>query len=132
MKRNQITEETIKELVDLFYSKVAQDIDLAPIFLNAIGKGHEAWKPHLETMYNFWSSMFLGSGRYNGRPMPKHIALPPFDVKLFDRWLALFSEATHEVHTDEIAALYMERSKIIAANLKAGVSRMWSVEERPD
>jgi truncated hemoglobin YjbI len=30
MKNNQITEETIKQLVDRFYGKVAQDEDLGP------------------------------------------------------------------------------------------------------
>jgi hemoglobin len=68
MKKDQITEETIKELVDIFYGKVSRDEDLGPIFRNVIGEGEEAWRPHLETMYNFWSSIFLGSGRYNGRP----------------------------------------------------------------
>jgi truncated hemoglobin YjbI len=59
--------------------------------------------------------------------MPKHIALPPFDVRLFDKWLGVFSETAHEIHTDDVAALYVERSEIIAANLRAGVSRMWGV-----
>lgn len=125
MKNNQITEETIKQLVDSFYGKVAQDENLGPIFKAAIGDSAEAWKPHLNTMYDFWSSMFLGSGRYNGRPMPKHMALPPFDLDLFERWLALFSETAHEIHTDDIAAMYVERSRRIAENLKRGVSSVW-------
>jgi hemoglobin len=125
MKKSQVTEDSIKELVDGFYNKIRQDKDLGPIFGNVIGNGPEAWKPHLNTMYDFWSSMLLGSGRYNGRPMPKHMVLPPFDTALFDRWLALFSETAHEIHTDDIAAIFVERSRRIAENLKFGVSRAW-------
>jgi hemoglobin len=51
----------------------------------------------------------------------------PFDLDLFERWLTLFSETAHEIHTDDVAALYVERSRRIAENLKSGVSRMWGV-----
>lgn len=125
MKQDHITEDTIKELVDGFYNKIRQDKDLGPIFAGVIGVGPDAWKPHLNTMYDFWSSMLLGSGRYNGRPMPKHMALSPFDVALFDQWLTLFSETAHEIYTDDIAAIFVERSTIIATNLKFGVTRAW-------
>lgn len=127
MRQNQVTEESIKTLVDGFYNKIRQDKDLGPIFATVIGDGMNAWQPHLNTMYDFWSSMLLGSGRYNGRPMPKHMALPPFDLALFDRWLALFSETAHEIHTDAVAAIFVERSKRIAENLKLGTSRAWGL-----
>lgn len=126
MKQSEITENTIKQLVDGFYNKIRNDKDLGPIFAGVIGDGAGAWKPHLNTMYDFWSSMFLGTGRYNGRPMPKHMALPPFDLKLFDRWLALFSETAREIHTEDTAGLFIERSHIIAANLKRGVTMAWN------
>lgn len=125
IKSAYVTEENIKQLVDGFYNKVRQDKDLGRIFAHAIGEGAEAWKPHLNTMYDFWSSMLLGSGRYNGRPMPKHMALPPFDTALFDRWLKLFSETAHEIFTDDIAAIFMDRSTRIAQNLKRGVTLAW-------
>lgn len=125
MKSDQITEKHIKQLVDFFYGKIAKDKDLGPIFAGVIGNGPDAWQPHLNTMYTFWSSMLLGTGKYNGRPMPKHMALPPFDIALFDRWLGLFSETAHEVFTDEIADIFVTRSEIIAANLKRGVTYAW-------
>ncbi len=126
MKSNQVTEDNIKQLVDNFYRKIAQDKDLGPIFAGVIGDGPDAWKLHLNTMYDFWSSMLLGSGRYNGRPMPKHMALPPFDIGLFNRWLGLFSETAHEIYTDDIAAIFIKRSTLIADNLKRGVTIAWA------
>lgn len=126
MKSDQVTEEHIKQLVDDFYGKIDNDKDLGPIFAGVIGHGPDAWQPHLNTMYNFWSSMLLGTGKYTGRPMPKHMALPPFDLALFDRWLALFSETAHEVFTDDVASIFVKRSHIIAENLKRGVTYAWA------
>lgn len=125
MKSNQITEENIKQLVDSFYIKIQEDKELGPIFVNVIGQGTAAWQPHLNTMYDFWSSMLLGTGRYNGRPMPKHMALSPFDLALFDRWLALFSETAHSIFNHDIAEIFVSRSTIIAENLKRGVTYAW-------
>ncbi|GAB3232200.1 hypothetical protein GCM10027346_19280 [Hymenobacter seoulensis] len=82
------TEADIRLLVDSFYSRVQQDELLGPIF-EAVVQGH--WPRHLATMYDFWSGLLLGTGRYRGRPFPKHLALP-VDSQHFRRWLTLFVE----------------------------------------
>lgn len=122
MKHDQITEQTIKELVDTFYGKVRRDRQLGPIFNQAIGEDWSQWGEHLRTMYDFWSSVMLTSGRYHGNPMSKHLALPPFDPVLFDRWLELFAETADELHTPAIAEEYKFRSRRIAENLKQGLA----------
>jgi len=65
MKRkvSTINEQTIKQLVDNFYAKIKRDPDLNPIFSNAIGEDYNEWHSHLEKMYDFWSSIMLGSNR---------------------------------------------------------------------
>jgi hemoglobin len=118
---DQITEDTIRQLVDQFYVKVRKDEDLGPVFLQAIGEDLEDWQPHLHKMYDFWSSIMLASGRYHGNPMQKHIALPSFDRALFDRWLELFTETALEIHPEEVAAPYLEKSRRIAESLKLGL-----------
>lgn len=122
MKYDQVTEQTIKELVDTFYGKVRQDRQLAPIFNGTIGEDWSQWETHLQTMYAFWSSVMLTSGRYHGNPMSKHLALPAFDQALFDRWLELFAETADELHTPALAEEYKFRSRRIAENLKQGLA----------
>ncbi|WP_044510276.1 group III truncated hemoglobin [Hymenobacter sp. DG25B] len=82
------TEADIRLLVDRFYDKVNADELLGPIF-NEIAQVH--WEKHLPIMYDFWSSLLLGTSRYRGRPFPKHLVLP-IDSKHFRRWLTLFTE----------------------------------------
>jgi hemoglobin len=122
MKESSITEETIRRLVDEFYAKVRADQGLAPIFAKAIGDDPEIWKPHLQKMYDFWSSLMLTSGRYHGNPFQKHQMLPAFDMGLFDRWLALFEETARDIHTPDTADRYVEKSRRIAESLKLGFS----------
>lgn len=121
MREDRITEENIRRLVDDFYAKIRTDIALGPIFSQAIGDDFEMWKPHLQIMYDFWSSIMLRSGRYQGNPFQKHLRLPTFDIALFDRWLTLFEETARQLYTEEIANYYVERSRLIAGNFKVGL-----------
>ncbi|WP_303309971.1 group III truncated hemoglobin [Hymenobacter sp. BT730] len=82
------TEADIRLLVDRFYDKVNADELLSPIF-NEVAQVH--WEQHLPTMYDFWSGLLLNTGRYRGRPFPKHLVLP-VDGQHFHRWLTLFTE----------------------------------------
>lgn len=118
MLEDVITEDTIESLVNRFYQKVRADAELGPIFDTTIGQTEQQWKPHLERMYAFWSSIMLSSGRYHGNPMQKHKALPSFDAAQFDRWLVLFAETAHEIHTRDIAEKYIDRSQRISESLK--------------
>lgn len=128
MMENEITEQTIQALVDRFYAKVRRDKDLGPIFEAAIGSDDDDWRPHLEHMYAFWSSIMLSSGRYHGNPMIKHRRLLPMDISLFDRWLELFAETAAEIHTAPVVENYIARSRRIAASLKMG---MYGYTKRP-
>jgi hemoglobin len=82
-----IDEALISDLVEGFYDRVRADPLLGPVFAERV----EDWGPHLARMKQFWSSVALATGVYNGRPMPKHMSLP-VDAEHFDRWLALFEE----------------------------------------
>ncbi len=111
-----ITEAMIETLVRLFYARIRDDSQLGPIFARHIG---DDWEPHLQVMFAFWSSMMLGSGRYQGRPMPKHLALkaevsPPH----FELWLALFEQTANEVCGPQIAPLFLAKAALVAENFK--------------
>jgi len=113
-----ITEEMIQGLVHGFYARVRRHEVLGPIFDAAIG---ENWDSHLPRMCDFWSSVMLMTGRYNGNPMGAHLRLEGVKPTDFDIWLALFGETAEEVCGPEIAPLFVERACAIAASLKLGM-----------
>jgi hemoglobin len=84
------TEQEIERLVHAFYAKVRRDDQLGPIFNAHI----DNWDHHLAKLSDFWSSLLLHTERFNGTPMPKHIALQGLNATLFQRWLELFRETT--------------------------------------
>ena len=67
-----ISEALIERIVRGFYAKIRTDDELGPIFESVV-QGN--WEPHLLKMMDFWASVMLKTHRYNGRPMPKHMAL---------------------------------------------------------
>ena len=111
-----ITEESIRRLVHEFYAKVRADDQLAPIFANAIPDNQ--WEPHLAKMRDFWSSVMLTSGRYNGNPVAVHMAVAGMEPHLFARWLELFGETCGELFAPEIADAFRGKALRIADSLK--------------
>jgi hemoglobin len=114
MRTQQISEDGIRHLVDAFYAKVRVDPELAPFFERALGN----WDSHLATMYDFWSSVMLISGRYKGNPVEKHRRLNGIEPRLFDRWLQLFGETCNEVLDDDVAPVFRAKAARIAESLQ--------------
>ncbi|OON66237.1 group III truncated hemoglobin [Hymenobacter sp. CRA2] len=113
------TETDIRTLVDRFYDKVNQDELLGPVF-NEIAAVH--WEAHLPIMYDFWSSILLGTARYKGRPFPKHLALP-IEKAHFQRWLQLF----YQTVVENFAGAKAEEVKVKALN----IATMFEYRMRP-
>ena len=114
-----ITEERLKTLVDLFYSRVRQDPLIGPVFNDAI----EDWPDHLAKLQAFWSSVMLTSGRYKGRPLPAHIKHGDrINSASFERWLQLWGETTAEVMSPAAAAAMQEKAARIAESLSMGIA----------
>ncbi|MBI1199961.1 MAG: preprotein translocase subunit TatC [Phenylobacterium sp.] len=114
-----VTEEMIGRLVPAFYAKVRRDPVLGPIFEAAIG---DWWDAHLAKLCDFWSSVMLMTGRFKGRPMPVHVAIPDIGPDHFARWLALFRETAAEVCPPPAAALFEARAEMIAESLQLGIA----------
>jgi hemoglobin len=112
-----IDEAMIERLVRAFYARVRADETLGPIFAARI----DDWEPHLHRMFDFWSSLALKSGRYQGQPMAKHLPLP-VDARHFDRWLALFEETAREVCPPSAAAHFSGLAHRIAESLELGIA----------
>ncbi len=107
-----LNEAMIRKVVFGFYDRVRADAELAPVFDARIAPG--AWPHHLETMCDFWSSVLMRTGRYHGRPMPKHLALPKLNDAHFQRWLSLFRATVRDLCPPTVADLFLDRAFNIA------------------
>jgi hemoglobin len=113
----QIDEALIETLVRAFYARVRQDALLGPVFAAHIVD----WEPHLQRVMQFWSSVLLSSGRYQGNPLQRHAPLA-VDARHFDRWLALFRETAEALCPPAAAQRFIARAGNIARSLEMGVA----------
>jgi hemoglobin len=114
-----VTEACIAELVDSFYRRVREDPLLAHIFADVIGTN---WKPHLDKMKAFWSSVLLASGTYKGNPMIAHLQLPRLTQCHFERWLQLWRETVTGLCSEDVALLLVQRAEMIGERLLHTIS----------
>ncbi len=110
-----INDEALGRLVALFYARVRADAELGPIFNDAIGD----WPEHLEKLTAFWSSVMLTTGRYKGNPVAAHaLHKARITPALFQRWLALWQQATAETMPAATAAMLQQKAARIAESLQ--------------
>lgn len=105
----------ISRLVRSFYARVLENARLAPIFNREITGD---WEPHLEKMTEFWSSVILKTGGYDGRPVPAHMKIEGITPDDFAIWLGIFRETANDLCTPEVAAVFIERAERIARSLQ--------------
>ncbi|MFC5385003.1 group III truncated hemoglobin [Aquamicrobium segne] len=115
-----LDEAMIVAVVHGFYDKIRKDDLLGPIFNGAIAEAD--WPPHLNNMCDFWSSTLLRTGRYEGRPLPPHLALPGLGKEHFQRWLSLFQTTVHDLCPPEVAELFMDRAMRIAHSFRLAIA----------
>jgi hemoglobin len=114
-----IDEEGLRRLVTRFYAQVRRDEMLGPIFNEAI---HD-WPEHLEKLTAFWSSVMLTSGRYKGNPMAAHLKhRPRLAPAMFERWLALWREATVAEMPPAAASVLQAKAARIAESLQLALA----------
>jgi hemoglobin len=112
----EITEATIRTLVDGFYTRVRRDPTLGRVFAKAIA--NDAWPAHLEKMYAFWSSVMLTSGRYKGDPVYTHRKVAGIEPTMFGSWLDLFEATSTELFVHEVANRLASAARRIGESLK--------------
>jgi hemoglobin len=110
-----VDEASIERLVRHFYARIQGDAELAPIFAAVIPGD---WEPHLHTMIDFWSSVMLRTGRFNGRPVSTHRALVGVTPKHFDTWLRLFDASARAIYPAAVAEQFVDRAGRIADSLQ--------------
>lgn len=122
------TEDEIARLVRAFYAAVRDDPALGPIF----GRHVSNWDAHLGKMFDFWSSVLLGTARYRGTPMVAHGTLPGLDGELFRRWLDLFHATTARQPNAALRERADELARRIARSLWYGYQFRRNADGDPD
>jgi hemoglobin len=112
-----IDEAMLERLVRSFYAAIRVHPVLGPVFEAHI----DDWEEHLVRLTAFWSSVALGTGRYSGSPMRKHLPLP-IDSRHFDMWLELFARTAVSVCPPDQARYLVERALRIAESLETAIA----------
>ncbi len=122
LKYNTINQESIAVLVKTFYPTILADKIVSPFFIEKLGDDINSpiWQEHLELLSNFWSSMALGDGDYNGNPLAAHFGMD-LTKEAFAQWLHLFAVAIDRVYEPRVGDFFKERSQIIARNFMANL-----------
>lgn len=113
----ELDDTAIRLLVETFYGRARKDELIGPIFNRTV----EDWDEHIGRISNFWSSMFLKTGRYNGAPMRPHLVLE-LRGPHFDRWLQLFEATAKDLFPPELAELFIIRARRIADSFEMGIA----------
>jgi hemoglobin len=117
-----LDEAMVRAVVDDFYRKARRDDgdrpDLQP------GDRRCRLAEHLDKITSFWSSMLLGAGTYNGRPMPRHLAIGDLADPHFVRWLALFRRNRRAALSARCGPpLFVDRAERVAQSLRLGLAQ---------
>ncbi len=87
--------EAIDEMVTEFYSKVATDDLIGPVFNDVANVN---WETHVPKIATFWNRILLEKPGYEGSPLRAHERIHaafPLEQEHFDRWLMLFRGTIH-------------------------------------
>ncbi|WP_027170569.1 group III truncated hemoglobin [Mesorhizobium sp. WSM3224] len=115
-----LDEAMIRRVVHGFYDEIRHDELLGPIFHQRIQP--DEWPHHLAKMCDFWSATLLRTARYEGRPLPPHLAIASLGEAHFQRWLKLFRATVRSICPPEVAALFMNRALRIAHSFRLAVA----------
>jgi len=122
MSLEPITEDDIAAITKVFYAWVRKDDMLAPIFNERIGTDDAQWTPHVAHINDFWSGIFLKSGRFKGNPMSKHAGLEGLTPEHFTRWLELFKKAGEKTLPAPKRVHFNNTANRIAQSLQMGLA----------
>lgn len=125
-----LTRVDITKLVTTFYAGVRRDSLLAPIFATKIGEGD--WPAHESHITEFWCSIFLKSGTFEGNPMRKHFELMGLTPEHFIRWLGLFEKTADAQLTPVQAKAVQAMAERIAQSFQMGLAFNYNQQGRAE
>jgi len=113
MKNDITNSEDIHLLVYSFYDLIVKDELLAPFFVE-VAKVN--WDEHLPHMVQFWETVLLGAGTFEGWPMRTHLLLnqkSPLKEEHFERWTSMWYAVIDDNFEGPIAIEAKNRAKIM-------------------
>jgi hemoglobin len=110
-----VNRASIGHFVREFYAAIRQNERLGPILAREISGD---WEPHLAKMTDFWCSIILRTGEYQGWPVPAHLKLEDVTEADFDIWMDVFRKTVAGVFAPDTGAVFVERAERIATSLK--------------
>lgn len=118
----RIDDTSLAALIIDFYAAARLDPLLGPVFARMVGQEDAAWADHLRRVHDFWSSVTMGTGRYTGRPMQVHGAIPGLEPAHFARWLSLFADTAARLFSPPAASFLNDKAERMAASLQQGIA----------
>ena len=108
----------IKELVEIFYSKVRRNEEIGYFFNNSI----KDWEEHLEKLTDFWESNLFFTGSFSGNPSQAHIKVDrEHDHSIteyhFGVWLNLWFQTIDELFAGEMAQRLKNNARKMSTHL---------------
>jgi len=79
-------------------------------------------------MTDFWSGNLLGTNRFYGAPMPKHLAVPNLRPELFEQWLRLFKQTTQELDNES----FQLHVNLLAYRIASRLWAAYQMQHYPD
>ncbi len=113
MKNDITNSDDIKQLVNSFYDLVIKDELIGPFFTE-VAKVN--WDEHLPHMVQFWETVLLGAGTFEGWPMRTHLVLnqkAALKEEHFERWTSMWYKIIDENFEGPIATEAKSRAKIM-------------------
>jgi hemoglobin len=118
-KPDMDSREHIEQFVNLFYERLLEDEQLAPIFVDVAEIDLSVHLPHIK---NYWCKLLLGERDYQRHTMNIHRqlhskrVLQPVD---FERWLSFFMSTADA----NFAGVKAEQAKRVAAAIAANMQK---------
>lgn len=107
--------DDLYEVVQLFYQKLFDDIDLKHFFVEF--SEQEDLEKHLNVLVDFWDGVLFHSGTYAKNAMQPHIVKhkeTPFESKHFKKWMFLFCASIDELFIGQNSEVIKNRAQSIA------------------
>ncbi len=108
----------IVQLMKAFYVKAFAD-ELIGFYFTELTKLD--LEKHLPTIADFWETVLLNTGKYQGDPIKVHQhihELSAFNDGHFNRWVHLFKQTVDELFTGNVAERAKQRAESISTVMK--------------
>ncbi|WP_309499180.1 group III truncated hemoglobin [Sulfurovum sp.] len=95
----------------MFYHKAMKDAQIGHFFILELGDDitSEDWTEHIDTLVNFWATVFLDDTLYYSDPYGPHFSIVGLQREDFTRWIELFSQSADQVYMPQMADLFKEK-----------------------